>query len=213
MNTTPGFDAETVQLMLASGDSAQINDALQQIDTHLQRPLCGGLREVGLPVSAHDLPIVWSETLTAIWKAVQAGTVDLDQKLAPWIFTILKRRAIDCLRAKSSRKSNADEHAEFEMREAVRRQEPAWTDAEFEESVQVAVGSFDELPPRQRVVMKVYHSGRPATEEMKILCEEVSKVTGRVETVVAVTRALQEARLTIKESLTKRGILRRSSRD
>lgn len=213
MKTIQAFDAETVQLMLASGDSAQINDALQQIDTHLQRPLCGGLREVGVPLPSYEMSIVWSQTLTEIWKAVEADKVDLDQKLAPWIFTILKRRAIDCIREKSRRKSNSDEHADHETREAVRRQEPSWNDAELEEAIQSAVDSFDELPPKQRVVMKVYHNGRPATEEMKILCEEVSKVTGKVETVVGVTRARQEARITLKEILIQKGILRRSSRD
>jgi hypothetical protein len=61
------------------------------------------------------------------------------------------------------------------------------------------------LPLRQRLVLEVFIEQFPESASLAVLRQEVSRRTGREESLVAVKRALQEGRLRVREFLHRQG--------
>jgi hypothetical protein len=61
------------------------------------------------------------------------------------------------------------------------------------------------LPTRQQMALQVFVEHFPESQAMEVLRDEVGRRSGRVETLAAVKRALQEARATVRIFLRRKG--------
>jgi DNA-directed RNA polymerase specialized sigma24 family protein len=201
--TTP-FAEEDVRGLLAGTDE-QIAEALALIDRHLRRRLCGWLRRrfPGLP--ADDLANAWAETLVGAWQAARARRFDPGRPLLPWLCHIANARAVDHTRRAASRaEALAAVGAALRASQAGRRWQLLGA-GEREEVLGLIRAAIEDLPGQQRRVLEVFVAHYPETRSRAAMLREVSRVTGRAETLAAVKRALQEGRRKVRAFLRGKG--------
>jgi DNA-directed RNA polymerase specialized sigma24 family protein len=203
-STEEAFDEEQVRLLLI-GTEEEIGQALSLIDNHLRRRICAWLRKQQAWMSSEDLADAWQETLMGVFKAVRAERFDPNLPLIPWLLSIASARGIDKRRRKIS-----SERALAAVGEALRgtRLGRVWEVRLAEERNEILACVRTKIlgmPEKQRRVMQVFDEGYPDTKDMQVLRVEVSKVSGQEETLASVKRALQEARLKLRECLKAKG--------
>jgi len=177
MELTQAFEDRAVRRLLV-GDEADIAEAFAQVDTHLRKRFVNGARDRLPGLRPEDLADAWQEMLRDLLKAVRERHFDPDLELRPWLWTIFIRRAFDCVRRMERSKG---------LVEGVRGRFNSTTAGDILEfmddeerkrllaSVRQAVST---LPIRQRTVIQVFLDQFPATEDVDVLREHVSKVTG-----------------------------------
>ena len=87
------------------------------------------------------------QTFVKAWKA--AATFDADREMAPWLYSIARRTAIDVLRAEK-RPTRGDHAPETDVAVTPLSFERTWEAFEVRRAI-------DDLPPEERVVMKLAH--------------------------------------------------------
>lgn len=214
MDATRTYDEDTVQLQLASGNLDEIDCGLTAVDEFLKLPLCGAVRASVPGSSPQDLHDGWEHTLEELWRTIKAGNLALNTSLKGWLFQVLKCRAIDCVRKRRRDRRNAEDYRQHQRRTIpTRDKDLSWTEAESEESKQAALAEFEGLPPMQRLVVKTFYDGRPATEDSHVLRDRVAEQTSDRVTVVVVMSELRRAIAAIKQALIRKGILGRSRKN
>ena len=201
MSVNATFDEEEVCLLLA-GDKAELARGLRLVDLEYRLKLSSWLRERFPGLTAEELVDCWAEALAAAFKTISTRGFDLSKPLRPFLCTILRRRAIDKIRRKTS---NQDvlEQVGYALRDT--QAGAGWRAlseaqrAEIQEKIRQAVAP---LPQKQRIVMQAYVDGYPKTEEdTGELVQLVSERTGTLETRVAVTSSLREGMKKVRENL------------
>lgn len=87
------------------------------------------------------------QTFVKAWRA--ASTFDADRELAPWLYSIARRTAIDVLRAEK-RPTRGDHAPETDVAVTPLSFERTWEAFEIRRAI-------DDLPPDERVVMRLAH--------------------------------------------------------
>jgi DNA-directed RNA polymerase specialized sigma24 family protein len=198
-----GFDEPGVRALLA-GDEEDVGRALACLDRHLRIPMSRWLLRRFPGLTPDDLADTWAETLLCVLQAARQRRFQPDRPLLPWLCHLARARAIDLTRRRSSRDAAL---ASLGQRLASAR---LWwrtlparvTGEEIMSLIQSQVGA---LPPRQRLVLEVFIEHYPERASLAVLRQEVSRRTGKEESLVAVKRALQEGRLRVREFLLREG--------
>lgn len=204
MGAAPPFVDEDVRILLI-GSAAEVAEGLSRIDRNLRLGMCGMVRREFPGLPADDLADLWGSVLTNLWQMVREGRFDPDRPLLPLLCRLARARAVDLVRRQQTRETVVTAAGEALRGTATG---VAWSGLTVAERTEVAalireaVGS---LPSRQREVMQVFVDHYPETEEMQVLRRLVSERTGQPETLAAVKRALQEARVKVREHLRLKG--------
>ena len=186
------------------GSEEEIAQGLALVDKKYQERVTGWLRGKWPTMQSAPLPMAWVETLLALLKLVRAGKFDADDPIEPWLRTVIKRKAIDIYRADC----RADTPAEDLEALAGRVIGPRWdrlTSVEKRELARIVRDAIETLPPKQRIVWRVFSGHFPDTLNMKYLQMAVSELIGEEETLASVMRALQEGRPKVAEAVRKGG--------
>lgn len=204
MTSTAQFDEEAVKILLL-GSAEEINDGLYLIDREFRRALSGWIRHRFPGIPSADVGELWGDTLLGLFKKIKAGRFDADRPLVPLLKRILRARATDRVR----RAGSADRQLQA-LAESLRDTPTgsAWNAYALIDRKKILEGirnAIRPLPPRQKLVMEVWVSNYPESESMEFLRRAVSIETDQEETLAAVKRALQEARIKVREWLTERG--------
>lgn len=110
------------------------------------------------------------QTFVKAWKA--ASTFDADREMAPWLYSIARRTAIDVLRAER-RPTRGDHAPETDVAVTPLSFERTWEAFEVRRAI-------DDLPPEERVVMKLAHlNGMTQTEIAQALDVPLGTVKSR----------------------------------
>jgi DNA-directed RNA polymerase specialized sigma24 family protein len=201
--TTP-FPEEDVRALLA-GTEEEVGRGLALIDRYLRRRLCGWVRKRFPGMAADDLANTWAETLVGVWRAARSRRFDPTRPLLPWLCHIANARAIDHTRRTTTRaEALAAVGVALRSSQAGRR----WQllgEGEKEEVLGLIRAAIDRLPQQQKQVLDVFVARYPETCSMAALQREVSRVTGRAETLASVKRALQEGRRKVRAFLCGKG--------
>lgn len=200
------FDEVLVRAQLASGDLAEVEQGLAEIDRALARHVMSFLRR-GFPgVPSEDLADAWQETLTQTFQKASSGEFDGEKPLMPFLCTVARRRVIDFLRKRTSGdnvvQAIGEDLRETQVGAEWRALEPLMRN----EVLDQVRGFVLTLPPKQRTVFQVFADGYPDTRDMEVLRVRVGEVTGRPETLASVKRALQEGRDKVREFLDRNGV-------
>jgi RNA polymerase sigma-70 factor, ECF subfamily len=134
-------------------------------------------RIVGEPAAAED---VTQEAFISLWRAGARFDPTRGSSFRAWLLSIVRNRAIDALRAGSSKapKLNFDDEAILEQREAEER-----TDEEAirHETAQEIRGVLGELPGEQSTVIELaYFGGFSQSEIAQMLGLPLGTVKGRM---------------------------------
>jgi DNA-directed RNA polymerase specialized sigma24 family protein len=201
--TTP-FPEQHVRGLLVGTDE-EIGEALGLIDRHLRSRVCGWLRRRFPGLAPDDLASAWAETLVGIWEAARDRRFDPGRPLLPWLCHIAHARAVDHTRRATTR-AEALAAVAVALRSSQAGQRWQLLDeAERAEVLQLIRDAIAQLPAQQQRVLDVFVAHYPETRSMKVLQREVSRVTGRAETLAAVKRALQEGRRKVRAFLRTKG--------
>ena len=198
-------DLDEISLLLA-GDEQEQKLAIDLIDQQFRRPIIGKIRHQALSMSSEELLETYQEVLLGVWNAARKERYDPDMPLLPFLFTIAQRKAIDWLRKNVREGIREDEliHAVLENI-ADTKVGAAWRTVASRETCQMMMelmrNEIAKMPSRQRSVAAVVVDAFPKTLSQKEIRDEVVRLTGEDLTVVAVKRALHEARKKIRELL------------
>jgi DNA-directed RNA polymerase specialized sigma24 family protein len=198
------FPEEDVRGLLAGTDE-EIGRALALIDRHLRRRLCGWLRRRFPGLASDDLANAWAETLVGAWEAARARRFDPGRPLVPWLCHIANARAVDYTRRATTRAEALAAVAVALRASQAGRQWQLLGEGERAEVLQLIRAAIDQLPDQQRRVLDVFVAHYPETRSMTALQREVSRMSGRAETLAAVKRALQEGRRKVRAFLRTKG--------
>ena len=112
------------------------------------------------------------QTFVRAWHA--ASTFDADREMAPWLYSIARRTAIDVLRAGDSPTPH-DRADEVDASLPPRSFQETWEAFEIRRAI-------DDLPPEERAVMKLAHAeGMAQPEIAQALDVPLSTVTFRAD--------------------------------
>jgi RNA polymerase sigma factor (sigma-70 family) len=204
VESTEVFDEEATRILFI-GTEEEIAQGLVRIDRNLRVRCCAWIRKLFPGMKPHDLADAWQETLVGVWRSVTDGRFDADQPLMPFLCSIFWARAVD-----HTRRTKARDDAIAAVGEQLRgtrtgEQWKRYSEAERSEIRELIRDAIATLPEKQRVVWQVFVDNYPETKSMEVLRVEVSKVTGKEETLAAVKRALQEGRPKVREFLERKG--------
>jgi DNA-directed RNA polymerase specialized sigma24 family protein len=194
------FDEEAVRILLI-GDSEEIGQGLNLVDRHFRMTMSGWVRSQFPGLSSADLADIWQETLSGLFKRVRQQQFDADQPLLPLLRAIARNQAIS-----RTRRLKTDDQLLAAIAESLRVTEigDRWSQLDElvrRETLECIRRHIRELPYKQRLVIQSFIGGFPETESMELLRQNVSKITGKEETLASVKRALQEARRKFRELL------------
>lgn len=204
MDTTPPYDEAAVRRLLTGGE-ADVARAFALINRHLRGPCCTWLHRRFPYLPVQDLADIWAETLVALHRAAQRGSLPQKTSLKSRIWWLAEARAIDRVRHQAAQQRLIDGVGELaRLRQSGRRWQllDAIEGAEFSTLLADAIAL---LPERQQTVMQVYLAHCPESDRMAILRREVSKVTSAAETVARVERALDKALRKVRAFLRTKG--------
>ncbi|MHC4401369.1 MAG: RNA polymerase sigma factor [Planctomycetota bacterium] len=180
---------------------------LVALDADFRKDIGRCIKSVGWSFDSHEIWDVYQQVLLELVEMVRKGTVDLNQPLLPLAKTIARRRAIDHLRRKGHRlKRNLDDVLETlaeKLTSSNLNLRWRYLDRLVQKEFRAALmEEVSQLPHKQRVVAEArvnhFEDGWEAVKE------EVSRVTGKQETVVAVKSAWRDAKETLRDRLTRR---------
>ena len=194
------FNDEHVRLLLC-GDRDDIGQALQKIIEHLQNPIYRWLRKKFPGLPSEDLADCWADMLANLFEKVSKNDFDPDRPLRPLIYKIAHSRATDKLRRQTSYQDAMAAVGEMLRNTKVGREWNILDDLLKRDVLNQIQEAIMTLPEKQRIVMQVFVDNYPETKSMESLRFEVGKVTGCEETLASVKRALQEARVKVREFL------------
>ncbi|TMQ33737.1 MAG: hypothetical protein E6K70_11455 [Planctomycetota bacterium] len=198
-------DEDSIPLLLA-GSEEQIADGLALIDRLLRQRLCRWLRRRFPALSAEDLGDAWGSTLVCVLQSVRSRRFATNQPIAPWLRKIVYARAADQTR----RKTRHEEILKIACTTLCTGRRPHGApavNATREEFRDVICAAIKGLPRNQRIVLEAFVDCFPETHNMEILRSNVSRVTGRDQSLPSVKRALQEGRHKVREFLSSRGFV------
>ncbi|PTY01853.1 hypothetical protein DB347_25280 [Opitutaceae bacterium EW11] len=89
--------------LLLEPDDAKKQEAIRLLKTRYERPLMAFLGELFSDLEAEERAAAINDALTEIYRMSIAGTLDADNELSGFIFTVAKFRAIDLRRRHSRR--------------------------------------------------------------------------------------------------------------
>ena len=198
------FDEEETKILLI-GNTAELEEGLSQVDQHLRRRICGRVRHYLPGLKSHDLADCWQETLMAVFKAVRDGRFDPDRPLGPYLFSIAHAKGIDLLRRQTTRDKALTAVGETLQGTQCGEEWRQLSSSERSEALAIVRDGIGTLPDKQRVVFQAFMDNYPETKDMEVLRQEVSRMTGREETLVSIKRALQEGRNKVRQLLERKG--------
>ena len=201
---TSVFDEEETKLLLL-GDADEMEKGLDLIHQHLKKRVCWRVRHYLPGLKPEDLADCWQETLTAVFKAAREGRFDPDRAMGPYLVTIAQRKGIDLLRRQTTRDEALTAVGESLRATESGRQWQGLSGPERNEAMGLIRDAVSALPQKQRVVFQAFLDHYPETKDMEVLRQEVSRMTGVEETLVAVKRALQEGRNKVRQLLERKG--------
>jgi DNA-directed RNA polymerase specialized sigma24 family protein len=204
MAMTDVFDDARVCRLLA-GTDVDIAHALTLINNRLRNRLCGWLRKRFRRLRSDDLASAWADTLLGVLQAIRAGRFDANRPVLPWICRIAYARAVDRGRRAHCHQKTLENYGQMLRETGIQRHEMAIGPDEQHEVVGLVHEAIAMLPTRQQLVLQVFVEHYPESRAMEVLRDEVGARTGRVETLAAVKRALQEARATVRTFLRRKG--------
>ena len=189
---------------LLSLDEPGLAEAFVRIDAQLRTWFARGARDRLPGLQPEDLADAWQESMKDLLIAVRARRIDLERELAPWLWKIFLRRAVDSVR-RGGRYQIVLERARAQLRRGLLGGFLTLMDGEEQKGLLLrARQAVSTLPFRQRTVIQVFVDHFPATEDLEELRRRVSEATGQEESRFAVKRALQEARRKIADALSPR---------
>lgn len=211
MEATKSFDEEEARLLLI-GNASELNDGLERIRREYEERMMRWILRRFPGLDAPTAADVWAETLAAIWELVRDGKFDANKPLPPLLCAIGFRKATDRLR----RRTTADAVLQAVGKDLTAtnsgRTWRALDTPERQELQKLIRAEVAKLPPQQRVVFQAWLDGYPETKRTSVLQEDVSKRTGRPETIASVKRPLEEALRKIREFLQRKGFGPQESR-
>lgn len=177
------------------------------LDAEFRRYLCRCIKAVAPSIDPVELADVYQETFLSLVEMVRADKIDRTRPLLPLAKVVAQRRAIDFLREQGHRPERGAESAsELETQNLLdsdlwlrwRCSKSDWDS--FRMALREEIGK---LSKKQRVVAEsvVNHLGESWDE----IRDEVARVTGQNETVVAVKSAWRDAKKLLAERLVRRG--------
>lgn len=169
----------------------------------LRSSVADSIRGLGPSLLGPDeLDEIWSQTVIDFVAYVKRRDI---QNVFATLRSIAKRRRADWIRRRVQERRMFEEHAPSIVRTYMVNAEGP-RDSEFRELKQLIVSLLALLPNRQRIVTSIWLSGLPETNDMSVLRELVSEMTGEEETLSAVKRALEVGRQRIRAALLQNGV-------
>jgi DNA-directed RNA polymerase specialized sigma24 family protein len=205
MVATKHPDENGIPLLLA-GSEEQIADGLALIERLLRRRLCRWIRRRFPGMSAEDLGDAWSSTLVCVLQSVRSRRFATDQPIRPWLRKIVYARATDQTRRKTRQQEILKAACTTLCTGPHLYGVPA-VDATRKEFWDLVCAAIEGLPRNQRIVLEAFVDCFPETQSMETLRTNVSRVTGRDQSLPSVKRALQEGRHKVREFLSSRGFV------
>jgi RNA polymerase sigma factor (sigma-70 family) len=184
------FDESEIRVLLM-GSEEQIAQALQIIESNLRARVCRRLRRDFPAISSEDIEDSWSETLAAALRAARRKRFQSNTVVRAWLHQVARSRVIDGTRRREVREETL---AAYRVLVTTRFHLSDTSEQEKEDQTDLLTRLLETLPPRQRIVLRVFMEHHPQSENMEVLRQEVSEVTGVEETLSSVKRALQEVR-------------------
>jgi DNA-directed RNA polymerase specialized sigma24 family protein len=180
---------------------------LVALDADFRKDIGRCIKSVGWSFDSHEIWDVYQQVLLELVEMVREDRVDTNEPLLPLVKTIARRRAVDHLRKKGHRpKRNLDGVFE-KLAEALSSSNLnlrwKYLDRMVQQEFRAALmEEVSQLPTKQRVVAeaRINHF----EESWETVKEEVSRVTRKKETVVAVKSAWRDAKEVLRDKLTRR---------
>lgn len=165
------------------------------------------IKSVGWSFDSHEISDVYQQVILELLVKIRDDTVERNRPLLPLVKIMAKRRATDHLRRKGHQPKRGLDDVLEQLAE-----DPNSSDLNLrwrildrlvqQEFRAALMEEISQLPYKQRVVAeaRVNHY----EESWEAIKEEVSRVTGKQETVVAVKSAWRDALKTLRDRLTRR---------
>lgn len=180
---------------------------LVALDADFRKDIGRCIKSVGWSFDSHEIWDVYQQVLLELVEKVRGGKVDTNEPLLPLVKTMARRRAIDHLRKKGHRPKRNLDGAFEELAESLSSSNLnlrwRYLDSLAQKEFRVALmEEISKLTAKQRVVAeaRINHF----EESWDTVKEEVSRVTGKQETVVAVKSAWRDAKDVMRDNLTRR---------
>ncbi len=209
MATTEPITEEEIESSLRTHP----NDAIELLDAFYQEQIIRYIkRETWDRLRPDELMVAYQETMLAFIGRVREEGFDPGRPLG-LVYCIARRKGIDQLRARRHRMSTNEDERLAAIAASLTDTEAGcrWlllTPTQRKEFREIALAEAAKLPDRQKIVATCYLDCFEVVineRSFRALAEEVSRVTGKQETVVAVKSAWHVARKKIALALERRG--------
>jgi DNA-directed RNA polymerase specialized sigma24 family protein len=207
---TPTFDDQEARRLVQEGD---VEQAMRLVHAGMQQSISVWLHRCFPTLSPEDLADIWSGTLHGLMCSIQSGRYDVARPLVRWVCRIAYNRATDAVRREVTRKRTRTTAAATLERIQSGRPWLNLDGAERAEAMELIRTIIASLPSKQQIVLRAFVDHYPESRHLHVLQREVSQITGQLETMASVKRALQEGRLKVQRFLRRRGYAPEGTRD
>jgi RNA polymerase sigma factor (sigma-70 family) len=215
VKSTPIDDDRRIKHLLI-GDETELAAGLSEVDTIYRYKVGGLLRKRLSVLASEDLPEIWQDTLVSLFLLAKRRKLNLDKDLGGLIWTLARRRAYDQMRRNASWQLPIDSMMQHLFESPQSGNSPPGRTLDLSEIIDLVCQTIDRLPPRQRLVWRVYVDHYPDSQKLGYLTEQVRRylestsVGGDGEaqerlTLKAVASALDRGRQRIREAIRKKG--------
>lgn len=213
MAEIPGDDDFDLECQIGLlGNVQEQNDASRKLYSRYREALMSYVcRKFGF-LSEADAADAVQQTFIEIWRQVGSGTLDLNEPLKSWMFTVVRRRAIDIMR-RNRPYIHQDDEVAGAIGDALSNTKvgEAWKKAQRQNWAREIEAEFREfvptLPARQRLVASVMADFLPDWMGPQEISQEIYKRQSQKMTILEIKGAKQALMQKFQELLSKRGLV------
>jgi DNA-directed RNA polymerase specialized sigma24 family protein len=172
-------DEARIKALLLGNDQA-VASGLNWIDQTYRYKFCGLLRRRFPSLSPDDIRDVWQDALVSLYRMTTQGKFDGEGPLDGLLWQLAFRRGQDRLRRNATWLRPIDNLMQEVPNAELRDKWQALNELQRREIVQLICDSIARLPPRQKLVWRVYVAHFPKSQRLDYLTEQVRRANGDV---------------------------------
>ena len=212
------FDGDDEEIKrLLTGNNEEVAEGLNRVDQRYRYRICGLLRVCFPQMLSEDLSEVWQETLVSLYSMADSGRFDLEGSIEGLLRTMASRRGQDRMRRNAAWQRPIDALVKDLKEPQLVEKWQALKALQGGEAIELVNESVEKLPPRQKLIWRVYVAHYPDSAQLDYLTEQVRKVigsqgadggveeSGTTLSKKAVSSALHAGRAKIREDLKRKG--------